>query len=268
MIYTENTKKAMKLCFEAHKDQVDKSGLPYVFHPFHLAEQMTDETTTVVALLHDVVEDSPYTIEDLQRLGFEETILQALALLTHADGVPYMAYVAEIAKNPIAKAVKLADLRHNSDLSRLNVVDEKALKRFDKYKAAIALLEANVLTEPENKEHGKGMRSQKEIVELFKDYLDTTEYFELLYSNLHKSYVSITKPEEIQSFKTVEELASHILYQFLLDIAFSEEFEEDSNGDRITAPVIDAFWERIAPYIEKMPELEELAEDLVATVSG
>ena len=61
MIYTENAKKALKLCFEAHKEQTDKSGLPYVFHPFYLAEQMEDEDTTVTALLHDVVEDTDYT---------------------------------------------------------------------------------------------------------------------------------------------------------------------------------------------------------------
>lgn len=57
MIYTDKTKKAMKLCFEAHKDQLDKSGMPYVFHPFHVAEQMSDEVTTIVALLYDVVEE-------------------------------------------------------------------------------------------------------------------------------------------------------------------------------------------------------------------
>lgn len=70
MIYTVLTKKAMKLCFEAHKDQVDKSGLPYVFHPFHLAEQMTDELSTIAALLHDVVEDTSYTFTDLREMGF------------------------------------------------------------------------------------------------------------------------------------------------------------------------------------------------------
>ena len=65
MIYTEQTKKALRLCFAAHRDQSDKAGLPYVFHPFHLAEQMCDEHTVTVALLHDVVEDSDYRIEDL-----------------------------------------------------------------------------------------------------------------------------------------------------------------------------------------------------------
>ena len=141
MIYTNLTKKALKLCFEAHKEQVDKSGMPYVFHPFHLAEQMTDEATTIVALLHDVVEDTELTFEDLEKQGFGEEIISALKLLTHNDDTPYMDYVAKIKNNKIATAVKLADLRHNSDLTRLDVVDEKALKRKEKYEKAIKLLE-------------------------------------------------------------------------------------------------------------------------------
>ena len=142
MIYTPMTKKALKLCFAAHKDQQDKSGLPYVFHPFHLAEQMTDEDSTIVALLHDVVEDSEYTFADLLAMGFRPRIIDAIRLMTHDKAVPYMDYVARIKENPLARQVKLADLRHNSDSSRLDVVDEKALARLEKYRAAIALLEA------------------------------------------------------------------------------------------------------------------------------
>ena len=141
MLYTPLTKKAMKLCYDAHKDQIDKSGLPYVFHPFHLAEQMTDEETTVVALLHDVVEDTEYTLSDLIDMGFPSNVMEAIALMTHDDSVPYLEYVAKIKHNPIAKAVKLADLRHNSDLTRLDVVDERAIARAEKYAAAIRLLE-------------------------------------------------------------------------------------------------------------------------------
>lgn len=110
MIYTNLTKKALKLCFEAHKEQVDKTGLPYVFHPFHLAEQMTDEISTVCALLHDVVEDSSYTFEDLSDMGFPQEVIDVLKFLTHDDSVPYLDYVKEIKKNPIATKVKLADL--------------------------------------------------------------------------------------------------------------------------------------------------------------
>ena len=138
MIYTKLTKQAMKLCFAAHKNQLDKGGLPYVFHPFHLAEQMTDELTVTVALLHDVVEDTICTLDELQAMGYPAEVLEALRLLTHNPTVPYMAYVAAVKSNPIARAVKLADLRHNSDLSRLDAPDEAALARVRKYQAAIA----------------------------------------------------------------------------------------------------------------------------------
>lgn len=142
MIYTPLTKKALKLCFEAHKEQVDKTDMPYVFHPFHLAEQMTDELTTVCALLHDVVEDTDYTLSDLTEMGFPREVTDALELLTHDPAVPYMDYVANAARNPIARAVKIADLKHNSDLTRMepDEIDEWALKRNEKYKRALELL--------------------------------------------------------------------------------------------------------------------------------
>ena len=140
MIYTEMTMRAMKLAYTAHHGQTDHSGLPYILHPVHLAEQMPDEVSCAAALLHDVVEDTPYTFDDLLAMGFGEEVVAALRLLTHDDAVPYMDYVANIKANPIARAVKLADLRHNSDLSRLDAVDEKALRRCEKYAEAIRLL--------------------------------------------------------------------------------------------------------------------------------
>ena len=142
MIYTPMTKKALKLCFKAHKDQTDKSGMPYVFHPFHLAEQMKDEATTIVALLHDVVEDTDITINDLQKMGFGPEVLEAIALMTHAPDTPYMEYVAQIKTNPIARAVKLADLKHNSDMTRLESITPYDKERAKKYKKAIRLLKA------------------------------------------------------------------------------------------------------------------------------
>ena len=141
MIYTPMTKMALKLCFEAHKEQTDKSGMPYVFHPFHLAEQMPDEDTTIVALLHDVVEDSDHTIDDLRSMGFSENVLSAIELMTHAPDVPYMEYVARIKTNSVARAVKLADLKHNSDLSRLDCVTPYDEERAAKYQSAMELLE-------------------------------------------------------------------------------------------------------------------------------
>ncbi|MBE6633348.1 MAG: bifunctional (p)ppGpp synthetase/guanosine-3',5'-bis(diphosphate) 3'-pyrophosphohydrolase [Ruminococcaceae bacterium] len=150
MIYTELTKKALRLAFDAHRDQVDKTGLPYVFHPFHLAEQMEDEITVACALLHDVVEDTDYTFEALASMGFPEEVLEPLRLLTHNPVVPYMDYVRGISAHPVARAVKLADLRHNSDLSRMepSQIDDWALMRQKKYLAAIELL-----TEEKEKSH-------------------------------------------------------------------------------------------------------------------
>ena len=141
MLYTDMTKKALKFCFEAHKEQLDKSGMPYVFHPFHLAEQMPDEDCTIVALLHDVMEDTEYSVEDLRTLGCSEAVLTALMLMTHDDDTPYLDYVAMLKSNRIARTVKLADLKHNSDLTRLSAVTDKDLQRVEKYKKAIQLLE-------------------------------------------------------------------------------------------------------------------------------
>lgn len=141
MIYTENTNKALRLAYEAHAGQFDKSGVPYVFHPLHLAEQMDDEDSIVAALLHDVVEDTAYSLEDLRAMGFPARALEAVALLTHDPAEPYLSYVARVKENPLARRVKLADLRHNSDLSRIDQVTERDLERVEKYAAAIRLLE-------------------------------------------------------------------------------------------------------------------------------
>lgn len=144
MIYSKLTRKALEIATKAHEGQVDKAGVAYLLHPVHLAEQMgNDHIATVVALLHDVVEDSDYTVEDLVEAGFPYEVTSAVDLLTHKDGVPYMDYIAAIKENPIARKVKLADLRHNSDLHRLGTVDDGAKERFEKYQKAIDVLESD-----------------------------------------------------------------------------------------------------------------------------
>ncbi|MBO5313021.1 MAG: bifunctional (p)ppGpp synthetase/guanosine-3',5'-bis(diphosphate) 3'-pyrophosphohydrolase [Clostridia bacterium] len=140
MIYTPLTKKALKLCFDAHREQTDKTGMPYVFHPFHLAEQMKDELSTVCALLHDVIEDTEYTFDDLREMGFPESVIEVLTLLTHQEDVPYMDYVRGTCASPVAREIKLADLEHNSDLTRFDSLTEYDLKRNEKYREAIKLL--------------------------------------------------------------------------------------------------------------------------------
>ena len=142
MIYTKMTKIALKLCFDAHKEQTDQSGMPYVFHPFHVAEQMKDEDSTIVALLHDVVEDTSYTLEDLRGFGFSDRVLEAVSLLTHEEDVSYVDYLEKIKGNALAKTVKLADIMHNSDQTRLEPNDPRAEYWEKKYKKAREILEA------------------------------------------------------------------------------------------------------------------------------
>ena len=139
MIYTEQTEKALNLCYQAHTGQTDKGGVPYVFHPVHLAEQMDDEISTVVALLHDVVEDTAYTFADLEKMGFAEDAIEALKLLTHDPAEPYQDYVERLSANPIARKVKLADLTHNMDKTRRGH-DPHNKERKIKYAKAMAAL--------------------------------------------------------------------------------------------------------------------------------
>lgn len=131
----------MKLAYEKHHGQVDKSGLPYIHHPLHLAEQMNTEEACIVALLHDVIEDTNTTFEDLEAFSFGEEIIDALKLLTRNKDEDYFAYVERISKNPIAKQVKIADLMHNSDPTRLSQIYETDRKRLEKYNKALQILQ-------------------------------------------------------------------------------------------------------------------------------
>lgn len=140
MIFTDLTKKALVLSFNAHKEQADKSGLPYVYHPYRVAEQMSDEVSVCVALLHDIVEDTDITLADLKDSGFPPEVLKAVALMTHEDGMPYFDYIRQIKTNPVATAVKLADLRDNSNPDRLGVLGSRDLQRLEKYEEARRIL--------------------------------------------------------------------------------------------------------------------------------
>ncbi len=125
--------------YEAHKDDYDKGGYPYVFHPFYLATQMEDENSVCVALLHDVIEDHGdiYDFEVLEKEGFNEEIIAALRLLTHDKAVPYMEYVHKIGENKIATQVKMADLKHNLDSTRTG---GKKAKKYETYLEALEYL--------------------------------------------------------------------------------------------------------------------------------
>ena len=147
MIYTPLVYKAMHIAYNAHHGQLDYNGIPFIFHPLHLAEQMDDEISCCAALLHDVVEDTDLTLEDLRK-DFPETVVEVVALLTHEDSAEYnnsdyFDYIRKIKVHPIAKKVKLADIAHNSDQNRCTgaaLPEEKLRFWQQKYQKALAIL--------------------------------------------------------------------------------------------------------------------------------
>lgn len=134
MLYSKNIKKAVDIAFKAHAGQYDKGGYPYIMHPLHLAEQMETEDEVITALLHDVVEDSDTTIDDIKNQGFSENITDALKILTRSENEEYFDYINRI-KNAggIALKVKKADLQHNMTFQRLENMSEKDKQRIEKY---------------------------------------------------------------------------------------------------------------------------------------
>lgn len=133
--------KAIIIASKAHNGQFDKSGKPYILHPlrvmFYVDGEIKEQCT---AVLHDVVEDTSVTFEYLSQQGFDDDIIEALKLLTRTDDEDYMLYISKLKPNAIAKAVKLADLKDNMDMTRLPNPTEKDFIRLEKYKTAKAYL--------------------------------------------------------------------------------------------------------------------------------
>jgi len=148
-LYTPLINRVLKIAYDAHHGQVDKGGVPYVFHPAFLAAQMDTEEDIITALLHDVVEDTSVSFADLEREGIPQTVLDALKMLTHIDGGDYMQYINELTKNPLAVKVKLADLRHNTIPTRSETLPPEVATRLkaknELYAKAILLLENHVV---------------------------------------------------------------------------------------------------------------------------
>ena len=140
MIYTPLTRRAMKIAYDAHHGQLDDAGVPYIFHPMHVAERMTTEDACCAALLHDVLEHTQVTQEQLSAQGIPLAVMVAVKLLTHAPDVDYFDYVRALKDNPIAREVKLADLEHNSDLSRWERLDANDIERNRRYAIARQIL--------------------------------------------------------------------------------------------------------------------------------
>ncbi len=131
-----NLARAIAIAAQAHQNQKDKSGEPYILHPIRVMLRMRSEVDMTVAILHDVIEDTEWTIEQLRAEGFSEEVLQAVACLTHQENESYGEFLARIESNAIARRVKLADLEDNMDVRRLNALTEKDIQRLQRYHPA------------------------------------------------------------------------------------------------------------------------------------
>ena len=134
------SEKAYKIAKKAHLGQVDKAGEDYIKHPEKVASFVKTDEEKAVAYLHDIIEDTELTLEDLSEYGFSKEVIEAVNIITKKRGEDYQSYLNSVKKNKLARAVKLADLRHNSDLTRLAKVTEKDIKRKEKYQKAIDFL--------------------------------------------------------------------------------------------------------------------------------
>ena len=133
--------KAIHIAVEAHRHQTDKGGMPYILHPLHLMNQcMFDLELAMIAVMHDVVEDSKITFGQLRGMGFTDRVVDALELLTHQDSETYEEYIDKICTNYDAIRVKRKDIEHNSDVTRLKGVRPKDLERIEKYHRAFLKL--------------------------------------------------------------------------------------------------------------------------------
>lgn len=133
MIYTNPIIECLRFVEEVHHGQYDKLGVPYLLHPVAVAEQMTTENEILVALLHDVVEDTSVTLDDLRDRGYSDEVVAAVDILTRRSGEPYSTYIERVSTNELARRIKLADLQHNLQPDRVKLLGNDTLvKRYEK----------------------------------------------------------------------------------------------------------------------------------------
>ena len=132
--------RAIELAKQHHEGQTDKAGKPYIEHPLRVMNQVESEEEKIVAVLHDIVEDTDISLDDLRNEGFSKEVVDAVECLTKQDGENYDSYIERISFNPLAVKIKLADLEDNRDLTRLPEVTDKDLERVEKYDKALEKL--------------------------------------------------------------------------------------------------------------------------------
>jgi len=132
--------RAIEIAAGAHAGQTDRAGKAYILHPLRIMFNMKSKAAQIAAVLHDVVEDTDWTIERLKDEGFDEAVIEAVTLLTHDDGSEYASYIERLKTSPTAVEVKMGDLQDNMNLFRLDRIKDKDLVRIQKYHNAYSEL--------------------------------------------------------------------------------------------------------------------------------
>lgn len=135
-----NLEQAIAVATKAHTGQVDKAGQPYILHPLRLMFKFEAEIEMIVAVMHDVIEDSAFTQGDLKKLGFSDEVVEAIDCLSKRQGEAYDSFILRVSKNNLARKIKIEDIKDNLNLSRLKTISDKDLRRAAKYHRALALL--------------------------------------------------------------------------------------------------------------------------------
>jgi (p)ppGpp synthase/HD superfamily hydrolase len=129
---------AISFAVKAHRGRKDKAGAAYILHPLRVMLHMKTKDERIVALLHDVIEDTKYTQEDLRKAGYSEKVLQSLDYLTRRDGEEYEEFIKRVKHNPLARKVKIADIQDNLDLARIKKPKKSDFMRIEKYRRALS----------------------------------------------------------------------------------------------------------------------------------
>ena len=144
MVNISDIEKAIKLALRIHSGQIDKAGAPYILHPLRVMLSMVNDTERQVAVLHDVMEDGEITPEILRAEGFSDEVCSAVALLTKMPGDSYEEYLNRLEGNPIARSVKIADLKDNMNPDRIKEPTQTDIERMEKYRKAMEFLKEKI----------------------------------------------------------------------------------------------------------------------------
>ena len=134
--------RAIEIAATAHAGQLDKAGAPYILHPLRVMLAQKEPAQRIAAVLHDVVEDTPWTLAQLRAEGFGDDVLRAVDALTKREGEGYFAFVDRAGRDPVAREVKIADIRDNMEVSRIASVTDRDSERLEKYRQALVRLGA------------------------------------------------------------------------------------------------------------------------------